>query len=247
MGAWGPGIFSNDTAADIRGDFREALEDGLTPAQATAKLIAGAGDAVDDQDDATSFWSGLAAAQMALGVLQTNVRDRAIALIDAGGDLALWDDPKLAAKRTLVLERLRDQLLGPQKPPVKVHRPKRVPSPVSAGDVFLLTLDDGRRARFRVLGINHHRMGDFPIVELIDDRGRPYRQYYRNFQAMNNRQPLARYQVVSRFKDLPSPSQIEVSGKAKPDPKADATTYTIWRNLGVDAKRLLDEPNARPK
>jgi hypothetical protein len=247
MGAWGPGIFSNDTSADIRGDFRELLEDGLTPEQATERLIQGAGNAVDDQDDATSFWTGLAAVQMALRVLQPRVRDRAISLIDSGGDLALWDDRKVAAKRKAVLERLRSQLLGPQKAAVKVRRPKRIPSPVKAGDVFLLTLDDGRRARFRVMGMNEHRMGDFPIVELIDDRGRPFRQYYKNPDAMNRRHPWARYHVVSsRLKDLPADATITVVGSAQVEPTAEAFTYTSWRNLTTDAQRLLDEPAAQP-
>jgi hypothetical protein len=247
MGAWGPGVFSNDTSADIRGDFRELLEDGLTPESATVKLVQGAGTAVDDQDDATSFWTGLAAAQMTLGVLQPAVRDRAIGLIDSGGDLALWDDPRGAAKRKAVLERLRSQLLGPQKAPVKVRRPRRIPSPVKAGDVFLLTLDDGRRARFRVLGMNEHRMGDFPIVELIDDRGRPFRNYYRNPDAMSKQDPWARYLVVSsRLKDLPTDAKITVIGTMKAEPRAQARTYTNWRNLPANVQRLLDEPEAQP-
>ena len=246
MGAWGPGIFSNDTAADIRGDFREALEDGLTPEQATQKLIRGAETTADDQDDATSFWTGLAAAQMALGLLQAQVRDRAVALIDSGRDVALFADPKLASKRRAILAQLRAQLLGPQKPPVSVRKPKRVPSAVNLGDVFLLVLDDGRRARFRVLAIDEHRMGDFPIVELIDNEDRPYRRYYKNPGAMNPREPLARYHVVSRSKALPSPNEIKVVGKARPDPGADPPTYTSWQNLKADAQRLLDEPNAQP-
>ncbi|SRR5712691_1095313 len=247
MGAWGTGIFSNDTAADIRGDFRALLEDGLTADQATQRLIGNARDSVDDPDDGPSLWTGLAAAQMALGVLQPRVRDRAVLLIESGGDLHLWTDPKLAAKRRAVLEHLRAQLLGPQKSPVKVRTPKRVPSPVNVGDVFLVMLDDGRRARFRVLGMDKHRMGDFPIVELIDDMGRPFRLYYDNPALMFKREPWARYHVISRLKALPRPSEIEVVGKAKPDPTADPPTYISWLNLKADAQRLLNEPGAQPR
>jgi hypothetical protein len=185
---------------------------------------------------------------MALGVLQPEVRERAVALIDLGGDLALWTDPKMASKRKAVLEKLRAQLLGPQKARVKVRRPKRTPSPVKAGDIFLMTLDDGRRARFRVLGMNDHRMGDFPIVELIVDRGRPFRHYYKNAAAMNKRNPWARYHVVSsRLKDLPTDSRITVIGTVKVEPRAEAFTYTSWGNLTAIAQRLLDEPEAQPR
>ena len=37
MGTWGVAIFSDDLAADIRGDFRELIGDGLTPSEATAR------------------------------------------------------------------------------------------------------------------------------------------------------------------------------------------------------------------
>jgi hypothetical protein len=251
MGAWGPGVFSNDTAADIRGDFRELLEDGLTPDRATQKLI-NASTSVDDPDDATSFWTGLAAAQMTLGVLQPLVRDRAVALIDAGGDLHMWTDAKLAAKRRAILERLRSQLLGPQKAPARIRRPKRIPSPVKIGEVFLLTLDNGRQARFHVLAMKEHRMGDFPIIELIDDRGRPFRQHYKQPDRWTKRSlakdPWARYEIVSsRLKDLPGDTEITVVGETKPQPQATGFSYTSWRNVKREAERLIDEPDAHPK
>lgn len=39
MGAWGPAIFSDDTACDIRGDYRELLEDGVDDREATQRVI----------------------------------------------------------------------------------------------------------------------------------------------------------------------------------------------------------------
>lgn len=39
MGAWGPAIFSDDTACDIRSDYRELLEDGVDDAEATQRVI----------------------------------------------------------------------------------------------------------------------------------------------------------------------------------------------------------------
>jgi hypothetical protein len=94
--------------------------------------------------------------------------------------------------------------------------------------------------------MNEHRMGDFPIVEIIDDEGRPLRRYYKSPGAMNPRDPLARYQVVSRLKALPTPIEIKVVGKASPDPEADPPVYTSWQNLKADVQRLLDEPSAQP-
>lgn len=244
MGAWGAGVFSNDTAADIRGNLRELLEDGLAPEEATERLTSSAQGAEDDPDDATSFWTGLAAAQMALGVLQPRVRDRAVALIDSGGDVALFTDARIAAKRKAVLDNLRSQLLGPQKPPVKVRKPKPIPSPVVTGDVFLLSLENGRQARFRVLGIDQHRMGEIPIVELIDEHGRPFLEH-KVLRGMRDQR--ARYRVVPRRKDIPKPDELRVIGKAEPEPSADVRLYCVWPRLRESAERLLDDPAAAPR
>jgi hypothetical protein len=244
VGAWGAGIFSNDTAADIRRSLRELLEDGLSPEEATERLISSAYGADEDPDDATSFWTGLAAAQMALGVLQPRVRDHAVTLIDSGGDIALFTDAKVAAKRRSVLDKLRLQLLGPQKPPVKVRRPMPIPSPVAAGDVFLLKLENGRRARFRVLRIEQHRMGEIPVVELIDETGRPFLERKVLRAARDQR---ARYRVVPRRKDIPKPDELQVIGKTELEPSADARLYCVWPNLRESAQRLLDDPDAAPQ
>jgi len=69
VGAWGPGIFANDTAADVRGEFREMIEDGLSPEEATAKILQTSRHRAESPEDATSFWTELAAAQVELGRL----------------------------------------------------------------------------------------------------------------------------------------------------------------------------------
>lgn len=39
MGAWGAGVFANDTAADIRSVYREALEDELPDDEARERVL----------------------------------------------------------------------------------------------------------------------------------------------------------------------------------------------------------------
>lgn len=43
MGAWGTAIFSDDTAADVRGEYRDLLEDQVPEAEATRRVIAAFG------------------------------------------------------------------------------------------------------------------------------------------------------------------------------------------------------------
>src|SRR5262249_27727313 len=125
MGTWGVGIFEDDLAADVRGDWREAVADGADPADATAKLEAAFTAAVADPDDSIVFWLALAAAQAETGGLLDSVRDRAVGLIDRGGDVARWaqEDDDLAREREQVLADLRATLTGPPPAPTPVEPP----------------------------------------------------------------------------------------------------------------------------
>ncbi len=91
------------------------IEDGLSTEEATAKLIAEWAHAAEDADDRTSFWTGLAATQYQLGRLLPDVRDKAIEVIDAGGDLHLWAETGPTGARKAALEKLQHQLVGPQR------------------------------------------------------------------------------------------------------------------------------------
>jgi hypothetical protein len=66
MGAWGVAVFSDDLAADIRGDFRELIGDGLTPSEATNRLVEQYASSLDDSDEMPVFWIALALAQWKL-------------------------------------------------------------------------------------------------------------------------------------------------------------------------------------
>lgn len=73
MGAWGPAIFSDDTACDIRSDYRELLEDGVDDAEATRRVIAEYQHLGGDESHV--LWLALAAAQSALGRLDDSAED----------------------------------------------------------------------------------------------------------------------------------------------------------------------------
>ncbi len=96
MGSWSTGVFGNDLASDVRGEYRQLLEDGTPDPEALQRVLRSFAHDVDDPDNGTCFWTGLAAAQMELGRLDPVVRDRTVALIDAGGDLHMWDATGLA-------------------------------------------------------------------------------------------------------------------------------------------------------
>ncbi len=242
MGAWGPGIFSNDTASDVRGDFREMIEDGLSTEEATAKILVEYKHSAEDPDDQTSFWTGLAATQFQLGRLLPNVRDRTIEIIDAGGDLALWAETGPTAGRKAALEKLKNQLLGPEKPPTTVKPPRKIFSPVSAGQIVAWRLPDGREANLRVLDVKTWRQGSYPILEIVDSRGDVY------LQTVDGTRVPARFAVIEgRVTHLPKAQELRVIRKELPRTVANPRSYTAWRGLAAICQKLLDDPDAKPK
>jgi hypothetical protein len=156
MGTWGAGIFSNDTACDVRDAYRMALEDGLDDQAAQQQVLDELAGVLDDDTciDGPQVWLALAKAQWQLGRLDEHVKAEALAVIDQGRDLATWEGSGLYGYRRAVLRRLRQQLTSAQPPRNRV-RPPRQPDPKAVrrrlpyqeGSVFQLPLRNGRSAR----------------------------------------------------------------------------------------------------
>jgi hypothetical protein len=62
MGAWGTAT-SDDTASDVRDEFRDLIGEGLSTEQATEKLLSEYASSLEDLDDGPPFWLGLAVTQ----------------------------------------------------------------------------------------------------------------------------------------------------------------------------------------
>jgi hypothetical protein len=137
VGTWGAGIFQDDVAADVRGDWRGALLDGLEPAAATTRVLDRHRDAREDEQDGPVVWLALAAAQAETGRLEPGVRDKALSIVEGGEHLRSWEtqSPTLAKQRAKALDRLATKLRGPQKLPVTLKRPRPRASRLGVGDV----------------------------------------------------------------------------------------------------------------
>src|SRR5215831_8788880 len=56
MGAWGPGLFSDDIVCDVRDEYRASIEDGLDDDAATRQILVSYADVIDDPDDGPVVW-----------------------------------------------------------------------------------------------------------------------------------------------------------------------------------------------
>jgi hypothetical protein len=170
LGAWGTALFSDDVACDIRDHYRELLEDSVEDSEATRLTLEKFERYLEEPDRVALI--AFAVTQSKVGRLEPGVRDRALALIDAGADLAVWEreNPKLLSKRRAVFEKARAQLTGPQPARRRLRPPKRVLSGLAAGDVLALALPR-RVALLRVVRVRPHRLGEEPVLEELDFDG----------------------------------------------------------------------------
>jgi hypothetical protein len=180
VGAWGVGVFSDDLAADVREEWREALADdqNADPRRVTESIVERHGlawsGAADDEEIVA--WLALALAQHETGRLEDRVRDRALTIIDAGADIDAWEeDGGQGAQRGRVLDRLARKLRGPQPAPKRVRGRRGGPDPgVEVGDVVrVFNPARTRSSLWAVIDITEERKGfrDPVVLGLYWDGG----------------------------------------------------------------------------
>jgi len=165
MGTWGTAIFSDDTASDVRDEFRDLIGEGLSTEQATDKLLRQYAPSLDDPDDGPPFWLGLAVTQWKSGRLLERVKEKALEIIDSGADLKRWSGD---ARRRAVLEKTRAQLLSPQPRPTRIRKRYQENNNWEVGELISYQTPHGKYAVLRVLGHTTGSTGKHPIVELVN-------------------------------------------------------------------------------
>lgn len=172
MGIIGTGIFENDEACDVRDEYREHIEDGVEDAEATRLTLAKFRSYFDDPESGPVCILALAVTQSKIGRLDPDIRSRALAAIDSGVDLAIWEreDPKSLPKRRAVLEKARAQLIGPQPARKRLRPPRKETCSLVAGDGLALTTPSGL-ALLRVVRVRDYRVGEDPILEELEFSG----------------------------------------------------------------------------
>lgn len=168
MGVWGMAIFSDDVAADVRAEWTDHLGDGLTPEEATERILAAYGDALEDPEDGPVIRLALAVSQWKTGRLQPAVRDAALAVIMSGADLLRWSRPADRRAREAVLAKTREMLESPPPPAKRILRRVRSETPFVVGDVFSYLHSSGNSFAFWVTKNWGDRGGMYSDVELLD-------------------------------------------------------------------------------
>lgn len=238
MGAWGTGIFSDDTACDVRDSYIDLIGDGLSGPEATKRLISDWSRTVDDPDDGPVFWLALAATQWRKGRLEEFVLRRAIGVIEAGTDLARWStNPRDYKERRAVLDKLRAQLTSPQPPAKRIAKRFRDSNDWSVGDLVSYRLRSGQSIIFRVIGHHTDAGGTAPICELLDWVGE---KIPANLAALGVWRPV-QSKINQRISQLmigrvragerPDDRLCQIGVNLNPSQRPGGYTVTLWRHL----------------
>ncbi len=171
MGVIGPELFDDDTAADVRGTYRSYIEQGVDDKEALRRILERY-QKWFDREDGVGALVGFAVTQSELGRLDSAIRDQAIAAIDRGGDLQLWqrDSPQLLDKRRAVLSEARARLSAPQPPRAHLQPPSLQISDLVAGDVLALDAPSGL-VIFRVVRVKRVATHEVPVLEQLEYTG----------------------------------------------------------------------------
>jgi hypothetical protein len=128
MGAWGIGLYASDFALDLRDSVKAVARLPFAPDKLLECLCATNPSAANDPEDTdhTAFWLRVADQFAKRGIDCIRARDRALAIIADGSDLAAMAavgmDEKSLVKRRTMLEDLRKRITGP----IETAKPRAV-------------------------------------------------------------------------------------------------------------------------
>jgi hypothetical protein len=177
MGAWGAALYSDDTTCEVRDAYVLNLKHGLSDEEAYKQILDGYGDLLSDHEVACLVYFALADTAWKYGRLHHNVQSRALALIEAGGDVFVWqrDSPSDAAARRRAIATLEARLRSVQPPikPVKISkpRPKKITTTDPVGTVYLLSLPAGHYAAMILVGFMELSKSIVPVFSVPNWRG----------------------------------------------------------------------------
>lgn len=146
MGTWGTGIFSNDTACDIRDTYEELLCYGHAPESAEQHVLKEFEMDINHPEKDTDAWIALAATEWRCGrMLSDAVRQVALTLIKQCELSTLCGTEKQKSNRKKALNQLYGHLNSPLPRPKCLKPQPALLSPWNVGDVVALRLPENSK------------------------------------------------------------------------------------------------------
>ena len=174
MGAWGPGLYQDDIALDVKDEYIKLLKLGKSNEEAYNEMLKNNAWIADIEEEETPmFWFALADTQWRLGRLKEEVKDIALSFIEEGRDLERWqEDKKQYEKRKKILSSLKEKLNSPQ--PKEKRIPKPFKCPWNLYDVYAYKIEseeakkEGYYGRYLILiKIDEYHWSDESVTPIL--------------------------------------------------------------------------------
>lgn len=179
MGAWGTGISSNDTFADIYGQFIDLYNEGLSVQEITKRLIDENQEIINLPEDATNFWFAIANGQWDCKALDNEILTKVDQIIQTGEDLRVWKEldasPADLKAREKVLIKFLSKLKTEKDKPRKRTKKKLFDSIFKKGDCLVYKMDNGNfGGAFVLTDEKETEVGtNYIAITTIDKAGKP--------------------------------------------------------------------------
>ena len=229
MGAWGTGISSNDTYADLYAIFFEQYDNGLEPADISKEMIASNKVTIEDPDDCNNFWFALAKCQWDCKQLDPKLLSRVRDIILSGLDIEVWRrlgaDEKDISKRKAALDKFLVKLES-ERPTAKPRKKKIIRQPIfDAGTCLTFELTNGNYGGVFVLAsVPYDRIG-FNLLALtrINKVEKPDISDFRDAKIL--------VRNYAGWKDVPS-----LGWHIHSQYKKDADLFEVVGKIGISAE-----------
>jgi hypothetical protein len=147
MGAWGTGISSNDTYADIYQQFIDLYNEGLNVREITKRLLNENEETINIVEDSPNFWFAIANGQWECKELEKEVFSKVEHIINSGEDIRIWKELEASQAgiklREKVLEKFLTKIRTEKEKPRKRTKKRLYNSVYQKGDCLTYLMDKG--------------------------------------------------------------------------------------------------------
>ena len=177
MGAWSTSINGNDMAEDLKQEYTVAFWKFEVP-EALRLLDEYVRQDFEESDpeEWVNYYYSLADFMWKKGILTDEVRDKAVAMIDSGFGLDIWEESgeKTLQSRKKVLAEFREKLLSPQPPKKKIKPNIHAERVFKDGDIIAIELHTAGKpytkstVRAMTEDAFHDCDGKFVLMQLVE-------------------------------------------------------------------------------
>ena len=145
MASWGPKLYQDDIAEDVKDYYKAQLKRGKTNEEVTKESIECNEDIIQDEDEAPVFWFALADTQWRLGRLLPSVKEKALEYLKSESNLKRWEKEAINQREYKIREKMLQELEKKLKSPIpskkKISQHKLYKCEWNIGDTFAYKLE----------------------------------------------------------------------------------------------------------